>query len=156
PLLGAAYEALAAIDKWRRRPCRRFCLRQHFTSPCAALRLGTRLLLPLECPGNALKWCTPSLLLCVLCVLCKLCVNPFSDSKNAHIPKGDPREIAMQNPRHFFLFRIQLATLDQVAFLEDKFGEWKPVSRGAGIAWPCFYSLFLLYAFTNRSGFLFL
>ncbi len=62
----------------------------------------------------------------------------------------------MQNPRHFFLFRIQLATLDQVAFLEDKFGEWKPVSRGAGIAWPCFYSLFLLYAFTNRSGFLFL
>ena len=62
----------------------------------------------------------------------------------------------MQNPRHFFLFRIQLATLDQVAFLEDKFGEWKPVSRGAGIAWLCFYALFLLYAFTNRSGSLFL
>src|SRR5438876_2134218 len=62
----------------------------------------------------------------------------------------------MQNPRHFFLFRIPLATLDQVAFLEDKFGEWKPVSRGAGIAWLCFYALFLLYAFTNRSGFLFL
>jgi hypothetical protein len=43
-----------------------------------------------------------------------------------------------------------------VAFLEDTFGEWNPVSRGAGIAWLCFYTLFLLYAFRNRSGFLFL
>jgi hypothetical protein len=43
-----------------------------------------------------------------------------------------------------------------VAFLEAKFGEWKPVSRNAGIAWLCCYALFLLYAFLNRSGFLFL
>jgi len=43
-----------------------------------------------------------------------------------------------------------------VAFLEEKFGDWKPVSRGAGIAWLCFYALFLLYAFTSRSGFLIL
>ncbi|HVS89948.1 MAG TPA: hypothetical protein VHF01_17230 [Candidatus Acidoferrum sp.] len=43
-----------------------------------------------------------------------------------------------------------------MAFLEDKFGEWKPVSRGAGIAWLCFYALFLIYAFADRSGFLFL
>jgi hypothetical protein len=43
-----------------------------------------------------------------------------------------------------------------MAFLEDRFGEWKPVSRGAGIAWLCFYALFLLYAFTNGSGFLIL
>ncbi len=43
-----------------------------------------------------------------------------------------------------------------MALLEDKFGEWKPVSRGAGIAWLCFYALFLLYALANRSGFLFL
>jgi hypothetical protein len=43
-----------------------------------------------------------------------------------------------------------------VAFLEEQFGEWKPVSRGAGIAWFCFYALFLIYAFTNRSGFLIL
>jgi len=43
-----------------------------------------------------------------------------------------------------------------VALLEDKFGEWKPVSRGAGIAWLCFYVLFLVYAFANRSGFLIL
>jgi len=43
-----------------------------------------------------------------------------------------------------------------VPFLEDKFGEWKPVSRTAGIAWLCSYALFLLYALTNRSGFLFL
>ncbi len=43
-----------------------------------------------------------------------------------------------------------------MAFLEDKFGGWKPVSRGAGIAWLCFYALFLLYAFADRSGFLFL
>ncbi len=43
-----------------------------------------------------------------------------------------------------------------MAFLEDKFGEWQPVSRGAGITWLCFYALFLLYAFSDRSGFLFL
>jgi hypothetical protein len=43
-----------------------------------------------------------------------------------------------------------------MAFLEDKFGEWRPVSRGAGLAWLCFYALFLLYAFFDRSGFLFL
>ena len=41
-----------------------------------------------------------------------------------------------------------------MAFLEDQFGEWKPVSRGAGIAWLCFYALFLLYAYLDRSGFL--
>lgn len=43
-----------------------------------------------------------------------------------------------------------------MAFLEDQFGEWKPVSRGAGIAWLVFYGLFLAYAFLNRSGFLIL
>ena len=43
-----------------------------------------------------------------------------------------------------------------MAFLEEKFGEWKPVSRGAGIAWLCFYILFLLYAFADRTGFLIL
>lgn len=43
-----------------------------------------------------------------------------------------------------------------MAFLEDHFGEWRPVSRGAGIAWLCVYALFLLYAFADRSGFLFL
>src|SRR6266850_1228557 len=36
-----------------------------------------------------------------------------------------------------------------------KFGDWKPLSRGAGIAWLCIYALFLLYAFFDRSGFLF-
>src|SRR5260370_9695445 len=43
-----------------------------------------------------------------------------------------------------------------MSFLEEKFGDWKPVSRLVGIAWLSFYPLFLLYAFTNRSGFLFL
>lgn len=43
-----------------------------------------------------------------------------------------------------------------MAFLEDQFGEWKPVSRGAGIGWLVFYVLFLVYAFLDRSGFLFL
>ena len=38
-----------------------------------------------------------------------------------------------------------------MAILEDKLGEWKPVSRGAGIAWLCFYILFLLYAFADRT-----
>jgi len=56
----------------------------------------------------------------------------------------------------FFPFRIQLATLIPVALLEEKVGPWKPVSRLAGIAWLCFYALFLLYAMANRSGFLIL
>ncbi len=43
-----------------------------------------------------------------------------------------------------------------MAFLEEQFGDWKPVSRLAGIAWLSLYALFLLYAFTSRSGFLFL
>ncbi|HZV59290.1 MAG TPA: hypothetical protein VFF42_03055 [Candidatus Eremiobacteraceae bacterium] len=40
-------------------------------------------------------------------------------------------------------------------FLEDQFGDWKPVSRYAGIAWLSMYGLFLLYAAFDRSGFLF-
>jgi hypothetical protein len=44
----------------------------------------------------------------------------------------------------------------KVAFLENKFGEWRPVSRVAGVAWLCFYGLFLLHALANRSGFLIL
>jgi hypothetical protein len=43
-----------------------------------------------------------------------------------------------------------------MALLEDQLGDWKPVSRITGIAWLCFYALFLLYALTNRSGFLIL
>jgi hypothetical protein len=43
-----------------------------------------------------------------------------------------------------------------MVLLEEKLGDWKPVSRSAGIAWLCFYAIFLLYAFTNRSGFLIL
>ena len=51
---------------------------------------------------------------------------------------------------------MALATLIPMAFLEEKLGEWKPVSRITGIAWLCFYALFLLYAVTNSSGFLIL
>ena len=43
-----------------------------------------------------------------------------------------------------------------MTFLEEKFGDWKPVSRLAGIAWLSSYGLFLFYAFANHSGFLFL
>jgi len=43
-----------------------------------------------------------------------------------------------------------------MAFLEEQFGEWKPISRYAGIGWLCFYLLFLIYAARDRSGFLFL
>ncbi len=43
-----------------------------------------------------------------------------------------------------------------MSLLEEQFGEWKPVSRLAGIAWLCFYVLFLLYAFADRTGFLIL
>jgi hypothetical protein len=49
-----------------------------------------------------------------------------------------------------------LATLSPMALLEEKFGFWKPVSPITGIVWLCFYALFLLYALTNRSGFLIL
>src|SRR5437660_1305401 len=41
-------------------------------------------------------------------------------------------------------------------FLEAQLGEWKPLSRIAGIGWLCFYLLFLLYAASSTSGFLFL
>ncbi|HMI53489.1 MAG TPA: hypothetical protein VK525_18385 [Candidatus Saccharimonadales bacterium] len=42
-----------------------------------------------------------------------------------------------------------------MAFLEERFGEWKPVSRLAGVAWLTVYTLFLFYAALDRSGFLF-
>jgi len=48
------------------------------------------------------------------------------------------------------------ATLTSVALLEEIFGDWKPVSRISGIAWLCFYTLFLVYALASRSGFLIL
>lgn len=40
--------------------------------------------------------------------------------------------------------------------LSERFGEWKPVSRIAGIVWLVVYVLFLLYAALDKSGFLFL
>ncbi len=43
-----------------------------------------------------------------------------------------------------------------MALLEEKFGEWKPLSRIGGISWICVYVLFLLYAMADPSGFLFL
>jgi hypothetical protein len=49
-----------------------------------------------------------------------------------------------------------LVTLGKVSFLQEKFGEWKPVTPFTGIAWLCFYALFLVYALANRSGFLIL
>jgi hypothetical protein len=41
-----------------------------------------------------------------------------------------------------------------MAFLEQYFGDWKPVSSIAGIAWLVFYVLFFLYALADRSRFL--
>lgn len=41
-----------------------------------------------------------------------------------------------------------------MSFLEDKFGEWKPVSLIGGIFWLSCYALFLIYALTNTTGFL--
>jgi hypothetical protein len=41
-------------------------------------------------------------------------------------------------------------------FLENYFGEWKPVTRAAAGGWLIFYILFLFYAAFDRSGFLFL
>jgi hypothetical protein len=56
----------------------------------------------------------------------------------------------------YFRASVDLATLEQVALLEEKLGPWKPISRLSGIAWLTFYVLFLLYAFADRSGFLIL
>jgi hypothetical protein len=42
-----------------------------------------------------------------------------------------------------------------MAFLEEHFGEWKPVTRLAGVAWLMAYTLFLFYAALDRTGFLF-
>ena len=39
---------------------------------------------------------------------------------------------------------------------QNFFGEWKPVSKTALIAWLVFYALFLVYAFTDKAGFLFI
>src|SRR5260370_11744170 len=47
-------------------------------------------------------------------------------------------------------------TLVSVALLDDYLGEWKAISRYSGIAWLCFYLLFLVYAAADRSSFLFL
>jgi hypothetical protein len=44
----------------------------------------------------------------------------------------------------------------RVIHLSDHFGEWKPVSKIAGISWLVFYLLFFIYAALNDSGFLFL
>ncbi len=43
-----------------------------------------------------------------------------------------------------------------MAFLSEHFGEWKNISRAAGIGWLCLYALFLLYAAADKTGFLFL
>ncbi len=41
-------------------------------------------------------------------------------------------------------------------FSRDLFDKWNPLSRSVGIAWLVCYFLFLVYALTNTSGFLFL
>ena len=39
-------------------------------------------------------------------------------------------------------------------FLEPLSKDWEPVSRPARIGWLAFFAIFLLYAFTNRTGYL--
>jgi hypothetical protein len=48
------------------------------------------------------------------------------------------------------------ATLQEMPLFPMEFGDWKPVSRVAGTAWLCVYALFLVYAWADRSNFLFL
>jgi len=43
-----------------------------------------------------------------------------------------------------------------VPSLSDRFGEWKPISKIAGISWLIVYVLFLLYAALNAPNFLFI
>ena len=38
--------------------------------------------------------------------------------------------------------------------LDERLGPWKPVSRAAGGGWLAAYTLFLIYALADRSGFL--
>jgi hypothetical protein len=51
---------------------------------------------------------------------------------------------------------INLATLYVMQLFEGLFEDWKPVSRASGIAWLVCYFLFLVYALTDSSKFLFL
>jgi hypothetical protein len=44
----------------------------------------------------------------------------------------------------------------QFDFLEPLEESWQPISKAARIGWLVFYGLFLLYALTDRSGFLFI
>jgi hypothetical protein len=43
-----------------------------------------------------------------------------------------------------------------MSLFEERIGPWKPIGRGAGIAWLAAYALFFVYALANRSGFLFI
>jgi len=43
-----------------------------------------------------------------------------------------------------------------MSLFEERFGPWKPIRRGAAIAWLVAYALFFLYALANSSGFLFI
>lgn len=44
----------------------------------------------------------------------------------------------------------------QFEFLEPLEESWQPISKAARIGWLAFYGLFLLYALTDRSGYLFI
>jgi hypothetical protein len=44
----------------------------------------------------------------------------------------------------------------QLDFLDALKADWQPTSKTARAAWLAFYGIFLLYAFTNRSGGLFI
>jgi hypothetical protein len=43
-----------------------------------------------------------------------------------------------------------------MTILEDRLGEWKPISKATGIAWLAAFALFLMYALADHSGFLFI
>ena len=43
-----------------------------------------------------------------------------------------------------------------MALLEEHFGEWKPIPRWVGVAWLVVFGLFLLYAMSSASKFLFI
>ena len=78
---------------------------------------------------------------------------PRCESSRRSATLGTVSARSLQN--HLSIFPAA-CTLVSVALLDDYLGEWKAISRYSGIAWLCFYLLFLVYAAADRSGFLLL
>jgi hypothetical protein len=73
------------------------------------------------------------------------------------LPAAHPQFASLEIFRpHLKNSSIDLATLIPMQYLGYEVEDWKPISLTAGIAWLSCYLLFLIYAATDRTEFLFL